>query len=359
LLADALDFARVGMFLRRRDELRLVSTSPSSDSLESIAEELSALDGLGGSQTVHIPSRGSDKGWHGPIIITPIRVGRDHAGALVGQAVGSSLDQRDISRVEMFANMTGLALESVRLYESLHNLVDERTHRLRQAQELVAGIAHELNTPIGAIRSAQDSLRTMTSRLEARIPEDDARSKKGLHRMRDMCDVATDATGRVEETVTRLKSFVRLDQAEHQLVDVHECIEDALKLIAYRIGDGVQLKRSFGQMPRVRCSPARLNQLFLDLLDNARQAVSDAGTIEIETLVRGDALHVVISDDGAGIAEGDLGRVFDPGYTTRGVGVGTGLGLSMCLQIARQHGGDVQLESRLGEGTRVDVSLAL
>jgi signal transduction histidine kinase/AcrR family transcriptional regulator len=357
LLASALDLSRVAMFLRRSGDLRLVSAAPSSDTLVSVAEELSTLAGLGSDDTVYLPTRDSAVGWQGPLVITPIHVGGEYAGALVGQATGDSLDQRDISRVEMFSNMTGLALESVRLYESLHNLVDERTHRLRQAQELVAGIAHELNTPLGAIRSAQDSLRTMVTRQEGRLAEDDDRAKKGLRRMRDMCDVTSDASGRVEHTVARLKSFVRLDQAEHQLVDVHECIEDALSLIEHRIGEGVEVTRSFSQVPRLRCSPAQLNQLFLNLLDNARHAIGDKGTISLETLERGDFVHVVIADDGSGIAEANIGRVFDPGYTTRGVGVGTGLGLSISLQIARQHGGDIQIESRLGGGTRVNVSL--
>ena len=110
-------------------------------------------------------------------------------------------------------------------------------------------------------------------------------------------------------------------------------------------------------MPPIVCYPARLNQVFLCLLANAVEAIEDSGRITVTTLTRDDSLHVVITDDGSGIGEEDLDRIFDPGFTTKGVGVGTGLGLSICQRIVEDHKGEIQVESNVADGTTLIVIL--
>jgi signal transduction histidine kinase len=159
--------------------------------------------------------------------------------------------------------------------------------------------------------------------------------------------------------VGRLRSFARLDQSNIQHADVHNSIDDAVALLGHELGEDVKLVRDYGELPRLRCAPRALNQLFLNLLTNAIHAVGGEGTITLSTRTEAGQVRISIQDDGVGIDAETLSHIFDPGFTTKGVGVGTGLGLSICFDIARQHGGHIEVESALGQGARFDVVLPL
>jgi signal transduction histidine kinase len=230
---------------------------------------------------------------------------------------------------------------------------------------LVAGIAHEINTPIGSIQSMHDTLfralDKVRASLDVELPGWQERPKlKPLFAMiGDSSKVLRSGTERVTTIVKRLKSFARLDEAELKQVDIHEGIEDTLSLIGHELR-GVSLVRQYGGLPRVTCYPGRLNQVFLNVLMNARQALKDGtGEIAVSTQQAEGRARIVIRDDGSGIAPEDLPRVFDPGFTTKGVGVGTGLGLSICYQIMEEHTGEIRIESELGVGTSVTIGLPI
>jgi signal transduction histidine kinase len=193
--------------------------------------------------------------------------------------------------------------------------------------------------------------------LAAEFPEAAAHAK--LSRTLEAVDRAGasigDGTERIDGILTRLRSFARLDQADLQDTTVEQCVSDALALLRPGL-DAIDVQCGFGDTPTIRCYPARLNQAFLNVLTNAAEAM-DQGTVRVSTHGAGKAVVVTIEDEGHGIAAEDIDRVFDPGFTTRGVGVGTGLGLPITYLIVNDHGGSIALTSEPGRGTTVTIEL--
>ena len=260
------------------------------------------------------------------------------------------------------------------LTRGLEQKVEQRTLALRQAQvrlvqsekmaslgQLVAGVAHELNNPVGAIRGMQQSAETTVKRLEEELGAPDAepaRVAKLLEVLRDANRVIGDGSTRVAQVVARLKSFARLDESEVQEADIREGIADVLELLRHELGDQVEVVAELGEVPPIRCYPSALNQVWMNILINAKDALSgNAGQIHVRTDFDQDRVSVEIVDTGCGIPGEDLPRIFDPGFTTKGVGVGTGLGLAICYQIVEQHGGTIEVAPGPDSGTRVSVSL--
>jgi signal transduction histidine kinase len=166
-------------------------------------------------------------------------------------------------------------------------------------------------------------------------------------------------TERITTIVRRLRAFARLDQAEMVEADLHEGLEDTLTLVHHELKHGIVVHRNFGSLPKIRCYMARLNQVFLNLLINAKQAISGKGEITITTFHDDSYIYIRFADTGSGIAKENLGKIFDPGFTTKGVGVGAGLGLSICYRIIEDHGGKIAVESEAGKGTIFTVMLPL
>ncbi|HCV23774.1 MAG: hypothetical protein CME13_14050 [Gemmatimonadetes bacterium] len=161
----------------------------------------------------------------------------------------------------------------------------------------------------------------------------------------------------VGEVHGHLRNFARLDQAELKEANLHAGIDDSLMLIHHDTKNRVEVERDYGDIPVVTRYPGRLNQVFLNILNNAQQAIDGNGTIAIRTWVKDDQVHVSIADTGSGIPQEDVARVFDPGFTTKGVGLGTGLGLSICFQIMEDHGGSIEVKSEVGVGSTFSLSL--
>jgi len=198
--------------------------------------------------------------------------------------------------------------------------------------------------------------------IEKSYPEEFRKSKqlqsifKGIE---DANKVILSGTERVTTIVGRLRSFARLDEAEIKTVDIHEGIEDTLILIHHDIKHNITINKDYGDIPKVSCYPGRLNQVFLNLLINSKQAIAGKGTISISTRADDKKVYITFQDDGSGIAPENLKRIFDPGYTTRGRGVGTGLGLSICYQIIQEHRGEIKVKSELKKGTTFEILLPL
>ena len=241
-----------------------------------------------------------------------------------------------------------------------------QSEKMASLGNLVAGIAHEINTPVGAISSMHDTLVRAMDRLKAGLAEDRSRvSSKGngfeslLKVISDANEVIATGTERVTRIVRSLRSFARLDEAELKRVDVHEGLENTLTLVHHDIKNRITVTRNYGDVPPVVCYPSRLNQVFLNLLVNASQAITAEGEITLATSVDEGHVYVAISDTGVGISKADMEEIFDPGFTTKGVGVGTGLGLSICYQIMQDHKGRIEVESQEGVGTTFTVVLPM
>jgi signal transduction histidine kinase len=167
------------------------------------------------------------------------------------------------------------------------------------------------------------------------------------------------AAERVIKIIDSLRSFARLDEAEWKVVDLHQGLDDTLALIQPRFGDRIRIRKSYGSVPEVSCYPKKMNQVFMTLLVNAEQAIKDDGDIAIETAAEGEWALIRISDTGVGIPPEHIQRIFDPGFTTKGVGVGTGLGLPICYQIIEEHQGSIEVVSQLGKGSTFTIKIPI
>jgi PAS domain S-box-containing protein len=267
---------------------------------------------------------------------------------------------RDITAIKRA--LTDLAETNRELRQTQAQLV--QSEKMASLGGLVAGIAHEINTPVGAMTSMHDTLVRAIAKLKEHLmetrPDDfekDVRLKSLFAMIEESNQVIRSGASRVAEIVRRLRSFARLDEAELKKVDIHEGLEDTLTLVHHEIKHNIQVVRDYGALPPMSVFPSRLNQVFLNVVNNARQAIRDKGTITIKTWVEGNTACIAVTDDGIGIPKENLPRIFDPGFTTKGVGVGTGLGLSICYQIVKDHRGRIDVESEVGKGTTFTVRI--
>jgi two-component system, NtrC family, sensor kinase len=148
-----------------------------------------------------------------------------------------------------------------------------------------------------------------------------------------------------------------LDRAREDRVDIHEGIETTLTLLQHETGSRISVHKRYGRLPPVWCFPHQLNQVFMNILVNAIQAIEGRGEVTISTFARDDAVFVEIEDSGVGIPPEHLSRIFEPGFTTKGVKVGTGLGLSIVHRIIQAHGGKIEVESQIGRGSKFRICL--
>jgi len=273
-----------------------------------------------------------------------------------------------------------LTEKNAELEQALRQLKEAQSHIVMQEKmaslgNLVAGVAHEMNNPIGVIHSAADiagrGIHKIKSLIEdmawadsepAHTDQSD-HSKRQLQRwfklMEANHEAITAASDRVAKIVQGLRVFARLDEALFQKVYLHENIDTTLTLLYHELRDKVTVIKEYGDIPRILGYPGELNQMFMNLMRNAVQAIEQHGTITITTYADETEVYVRISDTGRGIPPEDLSKIFDPGFTTRGVGVGTGFGLSIVYNIVQKHHGDIKVDSEVGEGTEVTVVLPI
>jgi signal transduction histidine kinase len=224
---------------------------------------------------------------------------------------------------------------------------------------LVAGVAHEINTPMGAIHSNNDIMTRAVGKVRKLLePAPDKEVRRLLDILGEVCRNNEIATERIMKIVGSLKNFARLDEAERKKVDIHDGIESTLSLLRHQLRNRIRIVKSFGDIPEIECYPNELNQVFMNILVNAAQAIKHRGEITVKTWREGDRVKIAISDTGVGIPPENLSKVFDPGFTTKGVGLGTGLGLSICYKIVQEHRGTIEAESSK-QGTTFTISIPL
>jgi two-component system NtrC family sensor kinase len=263
----------------------------------------------------------------------------------------------------------------------LERLQGQMVHREKMASlgQLAAGIAHELNNPVGFIYGNMDLLNGCIQDLKkllnyfelANLPEA-TRSGADLiqeqidyrHLLEDLDSIIADTRDgaeRIRDIVQNLRTFSRLDEAEFTKSDVHEGIDSTLRLLSGYFKDGkIKLTRNFGKLPLIESFSGQLNQVWMNLLVNALQSIgSSGGEIRVTTQSNGEFVFVWVIDSGKGIKAEHLNRIFDPFFTTKAVGEGTGLGLSISFGIIKRHQGTIGVKSSPGQGSSFMVKLPI
>ncbi|NOY53547.1 MAG: PAS domain S-box protein [Deltaproteobacteria bacterium] len=253
-----------------------------------------------------------------------------------------------------------------------------QSEKMASIGQLAAGVAHEINNPMGFITSNLGTLEKYVGKLsefieaqsaflkEAALPdvltEIDEMWKKlkldyVLEDIPELIEESLEGAERVKKIVQNLKSFSRVDQAECKMADLHDCLESTLNIVWNELKYKCTVTKEYGEIPRTQCHPQELNQVFMNLLVNAAQSIEKQGRITIRTESDAGMIRVKISDTGSGIPQDKLKRIFEPFFTTKEVGKGTGLGLSICYDIVKKHGGEIDVTSEVGKGTTFTVSI--
>ena len=345
-------------------------------------------------------------------IATPLRVRDRVLGVLAVTAADTNrFHQGDVDLLAAVANQVALAIDKAESFQTIEELsrsledkVRVRTEQLRVTNEelrgayrdlqatqlqliqrekmasvgqLVAGVAHELNNPIGFISSNVATLTDFVRRLrgmleiyqEAPLPEADrerieARRRElqvdyALKYLDSMLAGIREGADRTRKIVGDLRVFARTPDDVWQTIDLHEDLESSLTLLNHLVKDRITVVRDYGELGAVECVRSQIDQVFLNVLANAAQAIPGPGTITIETRAEGGIAVIRIADTGPGIPPGTIGRVFDPFFTTKPVGEGIGLGLSISYEIVTKHGGEIRAESPPDGGATFTIRLPM
>jgi signal transduction histidine kinase len=256
----------------------------------------------------------------------------------------------------------GNAIIQAELYEKNSRMVKELTRTLKELQDtqlklinsekmaslgqLVAGVAHEINTPIASIKSNNE----IATKLITRIKEEEV-----AELLKEVNNIDKEAIERINRLVISLRKFVRLDEADLQEANINKELDLTLDLIRHETKNKVEIIKNYGDIPPIKCYPNMLNQVFMNLLVNAVQAIDTTGEISIDTSYNDNKLIVKIKDTGCGIKEPE--KIFFAGYTTKGVGVGTGLGLAISQKIIEKHNGSISVKTKINEGSEFTITI--
>lgn len=281
-------------------------------------------------------------------------VSRERVVGVIGIGSREPIKDTDVTRLMNFASQAGIAVERAILEEKLleysrelERKVEERTKQLLHAERLAtigtlaSGIAHEINNPITSIML--DAERIKDEELDER-------------ETREMAEAIVRQVERVQRITRSLLMFSRHAEMEARGVDLNQIVEEALSVLKPKL-KRVKVEKRLEKLPLVWGDPAQLQQVFVNLILNAVQAMPEGGMLTVATGIEGGGVIAEVKDTGVGIPEEHLGKIFDPFFTTKRVGEGTGLGLSICLGIVERHNGRIEVKSKVGEGTTFTVRL--
>jgi PAS domain S-box-containing protein len=275
-------------------------------------------------------------------------------------------------------------LSKLREESRLNEMQMMQTEKMSSLGQMVAGLAHEMNTPLGFVKNNIEMLEAknketkeliaLYEKLRSQImygsPNDvalllsqiDTVSQKVKNRVWQESDSlfrsSVEGINRIQDLILNLKNFSRLDEADFKPTDINENIESTLKIAGHLFKGGIQVIKEFSPLPPVQAFPAQMNQVFLNLITNAVHAVDErTGRITIKTMHQGNSVVIKVIDNGKGIPPENLKKIFDPFFTTKPVGQGTGLGLSIAYKIIEKHGGKIEVQSQVGRGTEFTITL--
>lgn len=250
-----------------------------------------------------------------------------------------------------------------RLMENQQQLI--HSEKMAFLGQLAAGVAHEINNPVGYVMSnletLSDDIEALRSKPLGQPPVNESQSRPQqapfFDETQEILQESISGLDRVKDIVQGLKNFARPAEAKTENADINHEVEVALKIVSNELGGKCAVQKNLGALPTLDCRPGQLNQVFANLLANAAHAITKHGTITVTTEFTGSEILVKIADDGIGIEEEDIPRLFAPFFTTKPTGQGTGLGLSVSYGIIQTHNGTIEVESTLGKGSTFIVRL--
>ncbi|MBD3225563.1 MAG: GHKL domain-containing protein [Caldithrix sp.] len=256
-----------------------------------------------------------------------------------------------------------------RLYKELQDKESQLIHSEKMASlgQLVAGISHELNNPISFIYANSKTLKDYINQLRGWIERnpktlDRQAGKEWDNILSDIHSIIEDnisGSMAIKEIILNLKSFSRIDQAHWKKTYISDAVDTCLKILAPQITDSVSIKKILNDDPPIYCNPGQLNQVLVNIISNAVEALQGQGQIIIRTTEKNNYLCVDIEDDGIGIDDTHINNIFDPFFTTKDVNKGTGLGLSISYSIIKKHHGHIRVKSNKNKGTVFTIELPL
>jgi signal transduction histidine kinase len=274
-----------------------------------------------------------------------------------------------------------LLAEQTATLENLRNTQAQliQSEKMASIGQLVAGIAHEINNPVTFISAGVDSLKTnlqevrqvldiyhriTTENVHEKLKEIDKLKEKidykeALREINKLIESIKTGTERTTEIVKGLRSFSRLDEDVLKVANIHEGLDSTLILLRNKYKQCIEIEKHYGDIPEIECYPGQLNQVFINILSNAIDAIDGKGSITINTSRSNGQVQISIRDTGRGIPETIRSKIFEPFFTTKEVGHGTGLGLSISHGIIEKHNGTIKFISELGKGSEFIISLPI
>jgi signal transduction histidine kinase len=303
-----------------------------------------------------------------------------------GQYLGVGFVMDLLKAMEQQIRSSNEELEQAYMLLKSSQLALVQSEKMASLGQMVAGVAHEINTPLGYVQNnvaiGQEMFLQMQGMLEDyealvdilldekasedRIAEQmqqiagmraDVNAREMLGEMQVLMADSLYGISQISELVLNLKNFSRMDAAATEAVSLNDCIESALNIGRNVLKEKVEVIKDLGALPKITCAPSKLNQVFLNLFTNAAQAMEKQGKLYIKSWYADEVVHISVADNGKGIPQENLTRIFDPFFTTKPVGEGTGLGLAITHQIIQQHGGEIRVESSIDEGTSFHIKL--
>lgn len=226
-----------------------------------------------------------------------------------------------------------------------------QAEKMASLGQLVAGVSHQLNTPIAFSHNNVRLAIAALAELDRPLPA----AREGLGEIRHMLRDVQGGLEQMRELVENLRNFTHLDRSKVIRTDINKILKTVIHIVRSSIPPGIRIIEQWGDIPTIACNPSQLNQVFLNLITNAAQAISEQGEIRIRTALSGSQVVIEVSDDGTGIPDHVLPYIFDTYFTTKGEG--TGLGLAIAQDIVRNHGGHISVTPRTGQGTCFTVTL--
>lgn len=326
-----------------------------------------------------------------------------YEGLLTSRLHGEVVEDSYLELQQKVAQLEESERKYRHLAENLEVEVEKKTREIEKAQmqlmlkdklaslgQLAAGIAHEINNPVGFVKSNLGTLNEyrkdiinlldlyrpveeiLLERPDASTDQESMRAIQNVRAHEKEIDLSfvredfekvildsIDGVERIGKIVNDLKDFVHLDKAELEWTDINKQIEFALNILSAEIKKKADLVLSLGELPPIRCYPQQINQVFMNILINAVQAIDRHGEMGITTRAEGGWIEIIFTDNGCGIRPDVLPKVFDPFFTTKEVGEGTGLGLNVAYNILKSHKGKISIQSRVGKGTDVIIRLPI
>ncbi len=291
----------------------------------------------------------------------------NHVLSSSNEKLDKAYNEVNTKQQEMEALNEELIASNISLEQAYNELRQAEIQLVQQEKmaslgQLSAGIAHEINTPMGAINCNMDVSKKIISLINSELLNlESQKPKQLLQKLDELNEINIMACKRITNIVKSLKSFARLDDQDvFQQINIHDDIDNTLILLNNRLKNNVEVLKEYGELPRIKCYASQLNQVFMNLLVNAVEAIPESGKIWIKTHAdNNNIVYISIKDNGIGIKSEYLEKIFSPGFTTKGVGVGTGLGLAITYDIIKRHGGTILVYSEYGKGAEFIVELPI